>query len=564
MEQAAASANFIRTIVNEYLREQEPNGEIVTRFPPEPNGHLHIGHAKSICLNFGIAAENRGLCNLRFDDTNPTKEKSDYVNSIKNDVRWLGFEWNGPERYASDYFDQLYSFALELIRTNRAYVCSLSPEEHRQYRGTLTKSGQASPYRNRPPAENLDLFGRMRDGEFEEGAHVLRAKIDMASANINMRDPTLYRILKTPHHRTGTTWCIYPMYDFTHCLSDAVEGVTHSLCTLEFEDHRPLYEWVLDSLSVSHQPRQIEFARLNLTHTVMSKRKLQTLVQGGFVDGWDDPRLPTLAGLRRRGYTPHAIRTFCKEIGISKRNSTVDYAQLEHVLREELNKTAQRAMAVLHPVRLVIDNYPEGKVEQLDAVNNPENSAAGTRQLPFSRTVYIERDDFREDPPRKYFRLAPGREVRLRYDYIIKCTSVIKNSSGKIKEIHCTYDAETRSGGEQANRKVKSTIHWVSVEHSVTAEVRLYDHFFTKPDPEKSEDGKNFTDYLNPNSLTVLAECKIEPDLANPPLGSRFQFERQGYFIVDENSPHAQKPVFNRTVTLRDAWAKIAKRSTEG
>lgn len=564
MEQTATSANFIRTIVDEYLREQEPNGEIVTRFPPEPNGHLHIGHAKSICLNFGIAAENRGLCNLRFDDTNPTKEKSHYVESIKDDVRWLGFEWNGPERYASDYFDQLYSFALELIRANRAYVCSLSPDEHRQYRGTLTQSGQDSPYRNRPPAENLDLFGRMRDGEFEEGAHVLRAKIDMASANINMRDPTLYRILKTPHHRTGTTWSIYPMYDFTHCLSDAVEGVTHSLCTLEFEDHRPLYEWVLNSLPVSHRPRQIEFARLNLTHTVMSKRKLQTLVQGGFVDGWDDPRLPTLAGLRRRGYTPHAIRTFCKEIGISKRNSTVDYAQLEHVLRDELNKTAKRAMAVLHPVRLVIDNYPEGKVEQLDAVNNPENSAAGTRQLPFSRTLYIEQDDFREDPPRKYFRLAPGREVRLRYAYIIKCTSVIKNSSGEIKEIHCTYDPETRSGGEQANRKVKSTIHWVSVDHSVTAEVRLYDHFFTRPDPEKSEDGQDFTNYLNPSSRTVLAECEVEPGLANPPLGSRFQFERQGYFVVDEDSRQAQKPVFNRTVTLRDTWAKIAKRSPGG
>ena len=553
------STDFIRTIIAADLQTNKHNGRVATRFPPEPNGHLHIGHAKSICLNFGVALEYGGTCNLRFDDTNPTKENIDYVESIKRDVKWLGFDWDDREYYASDYFEQLYAYAVQLIKDGKAYVCSLSPDEIRAYRGTLTEPGRDSPYRQRSVEENLDLFARMRAGEFPEGTHVLRARIDMASPNINMRDPTLYRILKATHHRTGESWCIYPMYDFTHCLSDALEGITHSLCTLEFEDHRPLYDWALDVLPVPSHPQQIEFARLNLTYTVMSKRKLLALVTDQYVSGWDDPRMPTLAGLRRRGYTPQSIRTFCERIGLAKRNSTVDYAMLEHCIREELNRTAPRVMAVLRPLRVVIDNYPQDRVEYLDAINNPEDASAGTRHVPFSRVVYIERGDFREDPPRKFFRLAPGREVRLRYAYIIKCVSVVKDDTGEITEVHCTYDPETRSGGPAAGRKVKATMHWVSAEQAVTAEVRLYDHLFTKPDPDNVEDGEAFTDYLNPHSLEVLTDCKVEPSLAQAEAGSRFQFERQGYFCVDTADSSPGRPVFNQTVTLRDTWAKIQK-----
>ena len=553
------ATDFIRTIIAQDLKTNKHNGRVATRFPPEPNGHLHIGHAKSICLNFGVALEQGGTCNLRFDDTNPTKENVDYVESIKRDVRWLGFDWDDREYYASDYFEQLYAYAVQLIKDGHAYVCSLSPDEIRAYRGTLTEPGRDSPYRQRSVEENLDLFARMRAGEFAEGTHVLRARIDMASPNINMRDPTLYRILKAPHHRTGERWCIYPLYDFTHCLSDALEGITHSLCTLEFEDHRPLYDWALDVLPVPSHPQQIEFARLNLTYTVMSKRKLLTLVTDNYVSGWDDPRMPTLAGLRRRGYTPQSIRSFCERIGLAKRNSTVDYAMLEHSIREELNRTAPRVMAVLRPVRVVIDNYPQDQVEYLDAINNPEDASAGTRQVPFSRVLYIEREDFREDPPRKFFRLAPGREVRLRYAYIVKCVGVVKDDTGKITEIHCTYDPETRSGRPAAGRKVKATLHWVSAEHAVNAEIRLYDHFFTKPDPDNVEDGQAFTDYLNPHSLEILTDCTVEPSLAQAEAGSRFQFERQGYFCVDAVDSSPGRPVFNRTVTLRDTWAKIQK-----
>ena len=553
------STDFIRTIIAADLQTNKHGGRVATRFPPEPNGHLHIGHAKSICLNFGVALEYDGTCNLRFDDTNPTKENIDYVESIKRDVKWLGFDWDDREYYASDYFEQLYAYAVRLIKDGKAYVCSLSPDEIRAYRGSLTEPGRDSPYRRRSVEENLDLFARMRAGEFAEGAHVLRARIDMTSPNINMRDPTLYRILKATHHRTGESWCIYPMYDFTHCLSDALEGITHSLCTLEFEDHRPLYDWALEALPVPSHPRQIEFARLNLTYTVMSKRKLLALVTDQYVSGWDDPRMPTLAGLRRRGYTPQSIRTFCERIGLAKRNSTVDYAMLEHCIREELNRTAPRVMAVLRPLRVVIDNYPQDRVESLDAINNPEDASAGTRQVPFSRVVYIEREDFREDPPRKFFRLAPGREVRLRYAYIIKCISVVKDDTGEITEIHCTYDPETRSGGPAAGRKVKATMHWVSAEQAVTAEVRLYNHLFSKPDPDNVEAGQAFTDYLNPHSLEVLTDCKVEPGLARAEAGSRFQFERQGYFCVDTADSSPGRPVFNRTVTLRDTWAKIQK-----
>ena len=553
------ATDFIRTIIAQDLKTNKHNGRVATRFPPEPNGHLHIGHAKSICLNFGVALEQGGTCNLRFDDTNPTKENIDYVESIKRDVKWLGFDWDDREYYASDYFEQLYAYAVQLIKDGHAYVCSLSPDEIRAYRGTLTEPGRDSPYRQRSVEENLDLFARMRAGEFAEGAHVLRARIDMASPNINMRDPTLYRILKAPHHRTGERWCIYPLYDFTHCLSDALEGITHSLCTLEFEDHRPLYDWALDVLPVPSHPQQIEFARLNLTYTVMSKRKLLTLVTDNYVSGWDDPRMPTLAGLRRRGYTPQSIRSFCERIGLAKRNSTVDYAMLEHSIREELNRTAPRVMAVLRPVRVVIDNYPQDRVEYLDAINNPEDASAGTRQVPFSRVLYIEREDFREDPPRKFFRLAPGREVRLRYAYIVKCVGVVKDDTGEITEIHCTYDPETRSGRPAAGRKVKATLHWVSAQHAVNAEVRLYDHFFTKPDPDNVEDGQAFTDYLNPHSLEILTDCTVEPSLAQAEAGSRFQFERQGYFCVDAVDSSPGRPVFNRTVTLRDTWAKIQK-----
>ncbi len=553
----AQSTDFIRTIIAEDLKNNRHAGKVATRFPPEPNGHLHIGHAKSICLNFGVALENSGTCNMRFDDTNPTKENVDYVESIKRDVKWLGFDWDEREYYASDYFEQLYDYVRQLIKDGKAYVCSLSPDETRHYRGTLTEPGENSPYRSRSVEENLDLFARMRAGEFEEGSHVLRAKIDMASPNITMRDPTLYRILKAPHHRTGEKWCIYPMYDFTHCLSDAIEGITHSLCTLEFEDHRPLYDWVLDELPVSSHPRQIEFARLNLTYTVMSKRKLLALVTDKHVSGWNDPRMPTLAGLRRRGYTSQSIRTFCERIGLAKRNSTVDYAMLEHSIREDLNQTSPRVMAVLRPLRVVIDNYPESQVEELDAVNNPEDPSAGTRKVPFSRVVYIERADFHEDPPRKFFRLTPDREVRLRYAFIVKCVGVVKDENGEVVEVHCTYDPDTRRDRPAAGRKVKATIHWVSAEQAISAEVRLYDHFFTKPDPDNVEEGKEFTDYLNPHSLEVLTDCKLEPSLADAELGARFQFERQGYFCVDTDDSAPGAPVFNRTVTLRDTWAKI-------
>jgi glutaminyl-tRNA synthetase len=553
------SLDFIREIVAADNKSNKHGGRVVTRFPPEPNGYLHIGHAKSICLNFGIALENKGICHLRFDDTNPTKEDVEYVDSIQEDVRWLGFDWQDKKFYASDYFEQLYQYAVQLIKDGKAYVDSLSAEETRAHRGTLTEAGKASPYRDRSVEENLDLFTRMRAGEFAEGQHTLRAKIDMTSPNINMRDPVMYRILKAEHHRTGNTWCIYPMYDYAHCVSDAIEGITHSICTLEFEDHRPLYDWFLDELRTPHHPQQIEFARLNLTYTMMSKRKLLQLVKDKHVRGWDDPRMPTIQGLRRRGYTPESLRSFCEKIGVAKRNSTVEVAMLEHEIREDLNKRAPRVMAVLRPLKMVIDNFPGEQVEELNAINNPEDPSAGTRKIPFSREVYIERDDFMEDPPKKFFRLAPGREVRLRYAYIIKCERVVKNEQGEIVELHCTYDPETRSGGSAENRKVKATIHWVSAAHAMPVEVRLYDHLFTVPDPGAAED---FTTVLNPNSLEVLTTSRVEPSVAKAEAGSRYQFERQGYFCVDPDS----KPgalVFNRTVTLKDAWAKIEKGQKE-
>jgi glutaminyl-tRNA synthetase len=556
MPEAPPTSDFIRDIVAADRKANKHGGRVVTRFPPEPNGHLHIGHAKSICLNFGVALENQGVCHLRFDDTNPTKEDVEYVESIKEDVHWLGFDWGDKLFYASDYFERLYQYAVQLIKEGKAYVDSLSADEVRAYRGTLTEPGKESPYRQRSVEENLDLFARMRAGEFPEGMHTLRAKIDMASPNVNMRDPVMYRILKASHHRTGDRWCIYPMYDFTHCVSDALEGITHSICTLEFEDHRPLYDWFLDELRTPCHPQQIEFARLNLTYTVMSKRKLLALVEGGHVCGWDDPRMPTIAGFRRRGYTPEAIRSFCERVGVAKRNSTVDMAMLEHEIREDLNKRAQRVMAVLRPLRVVIDNYPEEQVEELEAVNNPEDPAMGTRKVPFSRVVYIEQDDFREDPPKKFFRLAPGREVRLRYAYIIKCVSIVKDErTGEVVELHCTYDPETRSGGPAANRKVKATLHWVSAAHALAAEVRLYDSLFTTPNPSEAED---FTTVLNPDSLEILRSGRIEPSLAGATLGNRYQFERQGYFCVDPDSSPGTL-VFNRTVSLKDAWAKLEK-----
>ncbi|MGE0826056.1 MAG: glutamine--tRNA ligase/YqeY domain fusion protein [Candidatus Binatia bacterium] len=552
---AATGGDFIREIIAADNKSGKHRGRVVTRFPPEPNGYLHIGHAKSICLNFGIARENNGVCHLRFDDTNPTKEEVEYVESIQEDVRWLGFDWHDKMFYASDYFEQLYQYAVQLIRQGQAYVDNLNADEMRAYRGTLTEPGKESPSRNRSIEENLALFTRMRAGEFAEGAYTLRAKIDMASPNINMRDPVMYRILKADHHRTGDKWCIYPMYDFAHCVSDAIEGITHSICTLEFEDHRPLYDWFLDELHTPAHPQQIEFARLNLTYTMMSKRKLLQLVRDKHVRGWDDPRMPTIQGLRRRGYSPESIRNFCERIGVAKRNSTVEVAMLEHEIREDLNKRAPRVMAVLQPLKVVIKNYPEGQVEQLAAVNNPEDATMGTRKIPFSREVYIEREDFLEDPPKKFFRLAPGREVRLRYAYIVKCERVVKNENGEIVELHCSYDPDTRSGGSAESRKVKATIHWVSVPHALPAEVRLYNHLFTVPDPGEAED---FTSALNPESLKVISSCRIEPSLAEVPVGGRYQFERQGYFCVDPDS-RPGKPVFNRTVTLKDAWAKIAK-----
>jgi glutaminyl-tRNA synthetase len=550
------SSNFIRNIIEEDLKTGKYGKRVHTRFPPEPNGYLHIGHAKSICLNFGLAAEYKGLCNLRFDDTNPTKEEVEYVESTKEDVRWLGFDWADRLFYASDYFEQLYRYAVQLIKAGKACVCDLRPEEIREYRGTLTAPGKESPYRMRSVEENLDLFERMRAGEFEDGSRVLRAKIDMASGNLNMRDPVMYRILRATHHRTGDKWRIYPMYDFAHCLSDSIEGITHSICTLEFEDHRPLYDWFLDQLGV-HHPQQIEFARLNLSYTVLSKRKLVQLVEGGHVTGWDDPRMPTLAGLRRRGYTPESIQDFCERIGVAKRESMVDMALLEHCLREDLNKRAPRVMGVLRPLRVVIDNYPEGQVEELEAVNNPEDPGMGSRRVPFSRVLYIEQEDFREDPPKKFYRLAPGWEVRLRYAYFITCVGVVKDEqTGEVVELHCTYDPETRGGDSPDGRKVKATLHWVSAAHALEAEVRLYDHLFLKPEP--GEGGQDFRTYFNPKSLEILTSCRVEPGLAGAAPGSRYQFERQGYFCVDPDSSH-EKPVFNRTVPLRDSWAKVEK-----
>lgn len=556
----SVSSNFIRRIIEQDLASNKHGGRVATRFPPEPNGYLHIGHAKSICLNFGLAAEYKGTCNLRFDDTNPSKEEIEYVESIQEDVRWLGFDWDDRLYYASDYFEKLYEYAMQLIKAGRAYVCSLTADEIREYRGTLTQPGQNSPYRNRSVTENLNLFERMRAGEFEDGTHVLRAKIDMAAPNLVMRDPTLYRIRKIPHHRTGNRWCIYPMYDFTHCLSDSIEGITHSICTLEFENNRALYDWILAELKVACHPQQIEFARLNLSYTVLSKRRLIQLVQEGHVSGWDDPRMPTISGLQRRGYTPEAIRSFCERIGLARRDSVVDMALLEYSIREDLNKQAPRVMAVLRPLRVVIVNYPKDLVEALEAVNNPEDPAMGTRQVPFSRVLYIEQEDFRENPPKKFFRLAPGQEVRLRYAYFIKCVDVIKAAhSGEVVELHCTYDPATRGGDAPDGRKVKATLHWVSAAHAIDAEVRLYDHLFSVPVPADVKDGQDFKDHINPNSLETLTGCKLEPSLAGTAPGSRYQFERLGYFCVDTVDSTNQRPVFNRTVTLRDTWAKIEK-----
>jgi glutaminyl-tRNA synthetase len=552
-------SNFIRDIILEDLKTKKYNGSVQTRFPPEPNGHLHIGHAKAICIDFGLADEFGGHTNLRFDDTNPEKEETEYVESIKADVEWLGFHWDGLF-YASDYFDQLYEWAIKLIKDGKAYVDDLTAEEIRKHRGTLTEPGKDSPYRTRSVEENLNLFERMRAGEFPDGSRVLRAKIDMASPNLNFRDPVMYRILHAEHHRTGNKWCIYPMYDFAHGQSDSIERVTHSLCTLEFEDHRPLYNWFIQQLGI-FPSRQIEFDRLNLTYTLLSKRKLLQLVQEGHVSGWDDPRMPTLGGIRRRGYTPEAVRNFVGAIGVSKTNGSIELAMLEHFVREDLNKRSPRVMAVLRPLKVVIDNYPENQVEEMDAVNNPEDASAGTRKVPFSRELYIEQDDFREDPPKGYFRLSPGREVRLRYGYFITCTSVVKNEKGEVVEVHCTYDPATRGGNAPDGRKVKSTIHWVSAASAIEAEVRIYETLFSKEDPSKVEEGKDVLDNLNPNSLEVVNHAQVEPSLANAARGSRYQFERLGYFCVDPDSKPG-KPVFNRTVALKDTWAKVEKKQT--
>jgi glutaminyl-tRNA synthetase len=558
-KEIVSSTDFIRTIIDEDMELGKYAGRVHTRFPPEPNGYLHIGHAKSICLNFGVAAEYGGLGNLRFDDTNPTKEETEYVESIQEDVRWLGFDWDDRLFYASDYFDQLYEYAVQLIKKGVAYVDDLSTEEIRAYRGTLTEPGKNSPYRDRSVEQNLDLFERMKAGEFPDGSRTLRAKIDMTSPNITMRDPVLYRILTVPHHRTGDKWVIYPMYDFTHCLSDSLEGITHSLCTLEFENNRALYDWVLDNLDIYH-PQQIEFARLNLSYTVLSKRRLLQLVQSGAVDGWDDPRMPTLSGLRRRGYTPEAIRAFCDHIGVSKTNSVVDIALLEHFIRQDLNKRAPRVMGVLRPLKVVITNYPEDRAEELEAINNPEDPSMGTRKVPFSRVLYIEQDDFREEPPPKYFRLAPGREVRLRYAYFITCEDVIKDEkTGEITELHCTYDPETRGGDAPDGRKVKATLHWVSAAHAKRVDVRLYDRLFSKENPDEVEEGLDFKANLNPNSLETLTECYVEPSLEAAVPGSIYQFERQGYFFIDPVDSAAGELVFNRTIALRDSWARIKK-----
>jgi len=567
---ASRSRHFIQDIIDADRAAGKNGGRVCTRFPPEPNGYLHIGHAKSICLNFGLAAEFGGACNLRFDDTNPTKEEQEYVDSIMEDVRWLGFDWRERCFYASDYFQQLYDWAVQLIHNGKAYVCDLSAEETRQYRGTLTQPGRESPFRNRGVEENLDLFARMKKGEFPDGTRTLRARIDMAHPNINMRDPVLYRILHATHHRTGDDWCVYAMYDYAHGQSDSIEGITHSICTLEFEDHRPLYDWFIRELGI-HAPRQIEFARLELTYTVLSKRKLLELVTGGFVSGWDDPRMPTISGFRRRGYTPEAIRAFCERIGVAKFNSTIDVALLEHCIRDDLNHRAARKLVVLRPLKVVIDNYPEGQVEELDAVNNPEDASMGTRKVPFSKVLYIEQDDFREDPPPKYFRLSTGREVRLRYAYFITCKSVVKDpQTGEVTELHCTYDPATRGGDAPDGRKVKATLHWVSAAHAACAEVRLYDHLFSKEDPNDAPPGGDYKANLNANSLEVIPAAKLEPSLASASahknaqgtlIPDAFQFERHGYFCVDLRDSKPGKLVFNRTVTLKDTWAKIEKKS---
>ncbi|MCK4995017.1 MAG: glutamine--tRNA ligase/YqeY domain fusion protein [Candidatus Omnitrophica bacterium] len=552
--------NFIRDIIDDDLKNKKNDGRVHTRFPPEPNGYLHIGHAKSICLNFGLAKDYAGLCNLRFDDTNPTKEETEYVNSIIEDVRWLGWDWEDRLFYASDYFDKFYYYAQELIKKGKAYVCDLTPEETRTYRGKLTEPGKNSPFRGRTAAENMDLFERMKAGEFEDGARVLRAKIDMASPNFNMRDPVIYRILKSSHHNTGDKWCIYPMYDFAHCLEDSIEEITHSVCTLEFQNHRPLYDWFLDNLEIFH-PQQIEFARLNLGFTIMSKRKLLQLVQLGYVSGWDDPRMPTISGLRRRGYTASSIRKFCQRIGVAKFNSTINISMLEGSIREELNFTAPRVMSVLNPLKVVILNYPEGKDEKLEAINNPEDPAAGVRMVPFSREIYIERDDFMEDPPKKFFRLSPDREVRLRYAYFVTCTEVIKDEKGEILELHCTYDPQTRGGNAPDGRRVKATLHWVSAAHAIDAQVRLYEALFLKENPEKTKGGEDFTVNLNPDSLKILKNCKLEPSLNTAKAGEAYQFERLGYFCVDGVNHTKEQPVFHRIVSLRDTWAKIQNKA---
>ena len=555
-------SDFIRTRIAEDVANGKDDGRVATRFPPEPNGYLHIGHAKAIGLNFSVAKEHNGTCNLRFDDTNPAKEDVEYEEAIQRDIRWLGFDWEDRLFYASDYFEALYDFAVELIGKDKAYVCSLNADRIREYRGTLKAPGKNSPYRNRTVAENLDLFERMRDGEFADGTHVLRAKIDMASGNLNMRDPTVYRIRHASHYRAGDKWCVYPMYDFTHCLSDSMEGITHSLCSLEFEDHRPLYDWFLDELETKCHPQQIEFARLRLSYTVLSKRKLLELVREGRVNGWDDPRMPTLSGMRRRGYTPESIRAFCEQIGMAKRNSVVDAAQLEHAVREDLNRRAPRMMAVLDPIRVVIENYPEGQEEELDAINNPEDSSMGTRKVPFSRVLYIERDDYREDPPRKFFRLAPGREVRLRYAYLITCTGALRDTSGNIVELRCIYDPATRGGSTPDGRRVKATLHWVSAAHAIQAEVRIYDRLFTSENPDEAS-GEDFLALLNPDSLQIRNNCRMEPALGKTNPGDRFQFERIGYFSTDPDST-SEVPVFNRIVTLRDTWARIERAMKDG
>src|SRR6202167_5650688 len=557
-ESTPGPSNFLRDIIVEDLQTNKYGGRVHTRFPPEPNGYLHVGHAKSISINFGLAREFGGKCNLRFDDTNPSKEETEYVESIIRDVHWLGGDWEDRIFYASDYFPRIHAWAVQLIQAGKAYVCDLSAEEVRKTRGTLTEAGQESPYRNREAKENLDLFERMSRGEFPDGSRVLRAKIDMASPNLNMRDPVMYRILHAEHHRTGNKWCIYPMYDFAHGQSDSIEHVTHSICTLEFEDHRPLYNWFIEQLGI-FPSQQLEFDRLGLTYTLLSKRKLLQLVQGKHVTGWDDPRMPTLSGIRRRGYTPEAIRNFCNAIGVSKTNGTLELAMLEHFVREDLNKHVPRVMAVLRPLKVVIDNYPEAEVDEVDAVNNPEDESAGKRKVPFSKVLYIEQDDFREDPPKQYYRLSPGREVRLRYGFFITAKSVVKNDKGEVVEVHCTYDPATRGGNAPDGRKVKSTIHWVSAAHAVDAEARIYDKLFSKEDPNQVEQGQEFTANLNPGSLEVIAQAKLEPSLANAPVEARYQFERLGYFCVDPDSKPGQ-PVFNRTVALKDTWAKVEKR----